>query len=518
VVLAILLALVAAAAVALVGRAGGRVLAQAATATVAAGLLVFSIRTAGVASFEHGDIPVELLVYTQTSPDIPRLRDAIEEVGEATGLGRDVPVVIDNELTWPWVWYLRDYRDVSYRTVTDEPLPEGAILLIEKAHVASVELDPELYDSGEAFRLRWWFPESYKVLNRDNFLEVLFDPGTWDTWRDFFVDRTPPGSIGSLDAVAYFPKSLTAGGPAYTQPPEEPVAGPDGQLIIGKPGGGRGQFSAPAALAVDGEGNLYVADSGNHRIQKFDGDGHFMGLFGTPGGGDGQFNEPWGLAVDAEGNIYVADTWNHRIQKFDSSFRFQKAWGGPFLEVGEREPEPLEFFGPRSIAIDAEGDLWVVDTGNKRVVKFSPDGDFLAQYGGPGSGPGQFDEPVGIAIAPLGEILVADTWNRRIQRFDSDFEYLGEIAVDGWGSPEVADKPYLAVLSGGGIVASDPANSALVVFDAEGLEVATWSLPGSALGGSQPLGVAQGGAGDVFVSDGAGGQVRRIPLASLTGP
>ena len=519
VALAILLALVAAGAVALAAQAGRRVLAQAATATVVAGLLVFSIRTAGVASFEHGDIPVELLVYTQTSPDVPKLRDAIEQVGKTTGLGRDVPVLVDEEFTWPWVWYLRDYRDVTYRSATAEALPQGAILLVEKTNVGSLQLDPAVYDSGQPFRLRWWFPENYRVLNRHNFLDILFNPSTWNTWRNYYVSRTPPAPLGSLDGVAYFPKSYAAaGGPVYEQPPEEPVPGPDGQVIIGKPGGARGQFSAPAGLAVDLEGNLYVADSDNHRIQKFDGDGHFLGVFGSAGGQDGQFNGPWGVAVDREGNIYVADTWNHRIQKFDSSFRFQKSWGGPFLEVGKREPGPLELFGPRSIAIDADNNVWVTDTGNKRVLKFDSDGNFLAQYGAAGNGPAQFSEPVGIAIAPSGEILVADAWNRRIQRFSPDFKYLGEVAVESWGSQNVSDKPYLAVLGDGRIVASDPANSAVLVFDSGGRQVAAWRVPGSQGVVSQPVGVAVSSTGDIFVSDGSSGEVRRVPLASLTGP
>jgi predicted membrane-bound mannosyltransferase/DNA-binding beta-propeller fold protein YncE len=519
VMLAILLALVAATAVGIAGQVSRRTLAQAATATVVAGLLVFSIRTAGVASFEHGDIPVELLVYTQTSPDIPRLRDAIEEVGKVTGLGRDVPVLVDQEFTWPWVWYLRDYRAVTYRSSTDGAPPQGAILLVEKAKVGSLQLDPEQYGSGEPFRLRWWFPENYRTLTRHNFADVLFSPKTWNTWRNYYVSRTPPAPLGSLDGVAYFPKSFAAatGGLIYEQPPEEPVLGPEGQVIIGKPGGARGQFSAPAGLAVDREGTLYVADSGNYRIQKFDGDGHFLGVLGTAGGNEGQFNEPWGVAVDSEGNIYVADTWNHRIQKFDSSLRFLKAWGTAFLEVGKRQPEPLELFGPRSISVEADGNGWVTDTGNKRVLKFDSDGNFLAQYGAPGNGPGQFDEPAGIAIAPSGEILVADVWNRRIQRFSPDFQYLGEIAVESWGSHEVTDKPYLAVLGDGRVVTTDPANGAVLVFDSGGRQVASWRAPVAATEVSRPLGVAVSSSGDIFISDGSTGQVRRVPLASLTG-
>jgi DNA-binding beta-propeller fold protein YncE len=223
--------------------------------------------------------------------------------------------------------------------------------------------------------------------------------------------------------------------------------------------------------------------------------------------------------VDGEGNIYVADTWNHRIQKFNANFEFLKAWGGPFLDVGKREPEPLELFGPRALALDAESNVWVTDTGNKRILKFDSDGNFLAQYGGAGSGPGQFEEPVGIAITTSGEVLIADTWNRRIQRFSPDFQYLGEIPVESWGSQGVSDKPYLAVLGDGRILATDPANRAVLMFDSSGQQVAKWQPPVSAPEGSRLVGVAVSATGaDIFVSDNGTGQVRRVPLVSLTGP
>jgi len=78
---------------------------------------------------------------------------------------------------------------------------------------------------------------------------------------------------------------------------------------------------------VDGTGNVYVADDGNHRIQKFNSSGTFLAKWGSEGSDDGQFNYPSGLAVDSGGNVYVADTWNHRIQKFSSSGTFLAKWG-----------------------------------------------------------------------------------------------------------------------------------------------------------------------------------------------
>ncbi len=82
-------------------------------------------------------------------------------------------------------------------------------------------------------------------------------------------------------------------------------------------GSGDGQFISPAGVAVDSSGNVYVADTGNHRIQKFTSDGHFVTKCGVEGSGDGQFRNPADVAVDSSGNVYVADTGNHRIQKFE---------------------------------------------------------------------------------------------------------------------------------------------------------------------------------------------------------
>jgi DNA-binding beta-propeller fold protein YncE len=84
----------------------------------------------------------------------------------------------------------------------------------------------------------------------------------------------------------------------------------------GSVGSGDGQFSNPAGVATDAAGNVYVADFGNHRIQKFTGTGVYLTQWGSFGSGDGQFSTPRGVATDVDGNVYVADQGNHRIQKF----------------------------------------------------------------------------------------------------------------------------------------------------------------------------------------------------------
>ena len=95
----------------------------------------------------------------------------------------------------------------------------------------------------------------------------------------------------------------------------------------GSYGSGDGQFNAPSGVAVDSSGNVYVADTDNHRIQKFNSSGGFITKWGSSGSGDGQFNYPYGVAVDSSGNVYVADTSNDRIQKFNSTGGFITKWG-----------------------------------------------------------------------------------------------------------------------------------------------------------------------------------------------
>ena len=129
--------------------------------------------------------------------------------------------------------------------------------------------------------------------------------------------------------------------------------------------------------------------------------------------------------------MYVADTWNHRVQKFDPNGKFIKAW----------QPDP-GFWGPRGIAVGKDGHVYVTDTGNKRIVSFNTDGVQIEYWGTDGSAPGQLIEPVGIAINADDEVVVADTGNRRLQFFHTDGTFQREWPVFGW--EEFYTEPYVA--------------------------------------------------------------------------
>src|ERR1035437_4048861 len=119
-------------------------------------------------------------------------------------------------------------------------------------------------------------------------------------------------------------------------------------------GSDNGQFIHASGIAVDSFGNVYVADSGNNRIQKFDSSYTYLTHLGTLGSGNGQFNNASGIAVDSLGNVYVADSGNNRIQKFGSSGKYLLQWGTPGSGNGQ-------FNNPSGIAVDSLGNVYVAD-------------------------------------------------------------------------------------------------------------------------------------------------------------
>ncbi|MBI4499323.1 MAG: TIGR03663 family protein [Chloroflexi bacterium] len=488
-----------------------------------AGLLVlaaFTVRTAWQAAYYHGDIPVEMLVYTQTSPEVPKILRDIDEVARLSGQGKDLPITVDAQdgFTWPWHWYLRDYTRVDYPTLNaPSGPPAGSVLLLAAANEAANRPYLSKYGSGRRFPHRWWFPEDgYRGATVPGLAAGLTDPGTLRTWWRYVLYRELPTSLGSADALVYLPKDL--GGATLFSAPSAPVDAyaslardlPVAGAIAGR-GREAGAFEGPRGLAVDREGNLYVADALNHRVLKFDPTGQFLAQVGQYGTGEGEFREPWGLAVDREGNLYVADTWNHRIQQFDAQLRLVAAWGEFANVTGPPTSSPGLFFGPRAIAIDGDGNLWVTDTGNKRVQKFAPDGRALAVFGGAGTGPGRFAEPVGIAIAPNGDILVADTWNRRVQRFDRNFTFLSEFPVRAWPGEGILNKPYLAVEPGGAILVTDPEYHRVLRFSPQGVPLAALGRFGTGPAEVQlPIGVAVDERGQVYLADAGNHRVLRL--------
>jgi DNA-binding beta-propeller fold protein YncE len=290
------------------------------------------------------------------------------------------------------------------------------------------------------------------------------------------------------------------------EPPVDPYA--EGELalqpiqVIGREGTEEGLLNAPRNLDIGPDGRLYVADSGNHRIQVFTADGEFVTAWGGFGAEPGTFNEPWGIAVDDE-FVYVADTWNFRIQKFTLD--------GEFVAVLGEAGEPAEgetggglFFGPRDIIFLPDGNLIITDTGNHRLQVLTPEGEFVQAIGSQGVQVGQFYEPVGLATAGDEQFYVADTWNGRIQQFSTSLFPLFSWEVDAWRGDSINNKPYLAVNDQGQLFVTDPEAFRVLIFNSVGEYLGRFGqFSNESDGFGLPTGIKVDAEGNVYIADAA---------------
>ena len=223
------------------------------------------------------------------------------------------------------------------------------------------------------------------------------------------------------DYIGEFARGVTAVGDAE-------ASAADGSLIW------------PTAIALDREGNVYLADEWLNRISVFTKDGEWIGKWGTPGNGDGQIDRPSGLAFDKEDNLYLVDSGNNRIQKFAKDGKFLAEWGTQGSGDGQ-------FNLPWGIYIDAQDDIYVADWRNDRIQKFAADGRFLMKFGSSGDGDGQFDRPTGVAVDKDGLIYVADWGNDRLQVFTADGGFITKMTGDGtiskWGKDKLDANPEM---------------------------------------------------------------------------
>jgi DNA-binding beta-propeller fold protein YncE len=237
---------------------------------------------------------------------------------------------------------------------------------------------------------------------------------------------------------AFFLFSIIEGGSAvFGQNPS--ANGVEFEFVsrFGGKGDRPGQFSAPHAVSVDPSGFVYVADTGNNRIQKFDPTGQFVTEIGGFGWGKEQFNEPVSLWAENGLDVFVADYDNQRIARYDKDLHFIGS-----LLSSEEWPESLRFGFPLDVSFTAQSELFCLDGENRRVLKLDVLGNPQISFGGVDSGDGRLVTPRRVTVTPQGRVYASDEEGGRVLCFDTYGNYLLTIGAGVLEKPQgMAESP-----------------------------------------------------------------------------
>jgi sugar lactone lactonase YvrE len=518
-------------------------------------LTILTARAAFRAAYINYDYANEYLVYAHGEAGIKDVMNQVAEISRHIAGSHTLVVAYDvsapdTGVSWPFTWYLRDYSNLRPFGEPSRTLRDAPVIIVDQKNFTTIE--PVVED--DYIRLSYlrmvWPNQDYFGLTWERIKNAITNPeiryGILQIWlnRDYSTYAKATGSsyltlptwepsdkmrlyIRKDIAAQMWNYGIGASTPVEVDPYEKGMISLAADTSFGITGQAEGQLFGPRAIAVAPDGSLYVADMQNDRIQHFDQNGQVLQTWGSTSPGcpypgaptadvpTDTFCQPWGVAVSPDGHwIYVTDTWNHRIIKFTADGTLVKTWAHSYY--GQDDPEGI--WGPRGIAVDGQGRVFVADTGNKRIVIFDSDGNYLAQFGSPGLLPGQFDEPVGLAFDGNGYIYVADTWNQRVQVFapSSDgltFSPLAQWDLSAWYGESLDNKPYIAVDREDHVFITDPEASRILEFDTQGAFVRGW---GNNAIGVENVGLVTGIAidsqGQVWVSDARSNRLMRFTL------
>ncbi|MBI3941993.1 MAG: TIGR03663 family protein, partial [Chloroflexi bacterium] len=287
--------------------------------TLIVALAIMTIRYAVMASFVHGDIAKEMLIYTQTTPDVTMVVKEIDQISMRVAGGKNLNIAYDNESSWPFEWYLRDYPKREFKGGNPGATLTNPVILVGTVNENAFKpyINSSLYVQYR-YRLRWWFPQDYMDMTIPKAIQLLQVPENRAKLWNLIFYRQVAEPLGSTDFYMYIRKDVVndiwqmraeavAAEPTllddtYTKRYKEIGA----QASFGAPGTAPSQFQNPKDIKIAPDGNLYVADSSNGRVQILDPQGKFISAFGSLGQAPEQLSEFWGLAVAPDKTVYIA--------------------------------------------------------------------------------------------------------------------------------------------------------------------------------------------------------------------
>lgn len=261
----------------------------------------------------------------------------------------------------------------------------------------------------------------------------------------------------------------------------------------------------PRGVAVDGSGNIYVVDTGNNRVVKFDASGKEVLSFGKKGSGPGQFLQAWVPAVSPQGDVLVLDSETTWIHVFTPAGKFLNRVGGP----------DLAFYHPAGLAVAPDGTLMVADTGGNRIVPIGPDGKPRPSLSA--AGKELFSQPTDIYVDPHGGLHVYQTATAKTPSVFYHLTPTGELEGK-WIAPEAPstlDTPRAALAADGRLYVTDPQNQQIRVYDASGGAYHPLRVEGADAATFRTLSaIAVDAQGHVYVADAGANVVYRLQLSA----
>lgn len=511
-------------------------------------LSIITLRAAWTASFINYDLPTELLVYAHASPAVKWVLQDIEEMSLRMTDGKDIKFAYDDEVSWPYSWYFRDYTDAVFvgGNPTVQNTQEAIFVVVGAGHRGNVEpILEDQYLRRDHMRM-WWPMQEYFNLTPQRLLNALdFSPGNadaaalrrgiFDIWwsrdydrygeatgKDFSLTNWPVSDrmhvyirkdfaskiweygVGDGEVPSNIPTEINQCAANWQQ--ISPTLEFDTAV---RP------LQNPLGLSA-ASGSLYIADEHANLVHEFSTDGEHVRTIGDSGAVS--LLRPNSVAPLPGGGLLVVDTWNYRILRLDAAGNLVAAWGTAG-EFGFEAPlEPTDgFWGPRDIALYGSDRVFVADTGNKRIRVYALDGanaDYQFDIGSGGSGPGELDEPSGLAIHSDGRLFIADTWNRRVAVFDVYGAHLMSFRVRGWYNTTF-NRPYLALDEARDILyVTDPDAKRILVYSSGGDCIGSFGEAGDtgALGQFADIGgIAIDEDGFIYISDSSAGRILKFP-------
>jgi len=477
----------------------------------------------------------EFIVLTsEMDPKPPQ--DQIDKMLEDFDAGKDAFLQSFHDNFNMVHWESTKIDDITYNYTIAKPGSDDKILwpqskdhIINDSDLTKVTLSIALHDNNNDYTM------SLEMMNYNGDWKFIFwlkTPYVYKTEKQEIVEDHDKQNTGNKETQKTITTSQTSG--VIKEVQVSTLAGSTYGPADGL--GTSAQFDKPCGVAVDGQGNVYVADAWNHKIRKITPEGMVSTLAGSIRGfanGPGisaQFYEPYGIAVDTQGNVYVADgIGNHKIRKITPE-GVVSTLAGSIQGYADGPGDTAQFDTPFGIAVDTQGIVYVADTKNNKIRKITPNGMVSTLAGNDVDESAnnsvvftQFNSPYGVAVDVQGNVYVADSENHKISKITPD----GVLSIlagstkgfaDGSGDSTKLNTPYgVAVDADGNVYVADYWNHKIRVINQNG-ELST--LAGSETGFNDgsgamakftlPSGVAIDEQGNVYVADSDNNKIRKI--------